>query len=47
MIKRYLLSQKKVNSGRIVTAELPFPLLAKAIIRNKQSKSFEIKIGFS
>jgi hypothetical protein len=36
MIKRYLLSQKKVNSGRIVTAELHFPLFAKAIIENKQ-----------
>ena len=47
MIKRYLLSQKKVNSGRIVTAELPFPLFTKAIIENKQLKSVEIKIGFS
>jgi hypothetical protein len=47
MIKRYLLSQKKVNSGRIVTAEFPFPLFTKAIIENKQLKFFEIKIGFS
>ena len=46
MIK-YLCSQKKVNSGRILTAELPFPLFTKAIIENKQLKSFEIKIGFS
>ena len=46
-LKRYLLSQKKVNSGRIVTAELPFPLFTKAIIENKQLKSFEMKIGFS
>ena len=43
MIKKYILSQKKVNSGRIVTAELPFPLFAKAIIENKQLKSFEKK----
>jgi hypothetical protein len=38
------LSQKKVNSGRIVTAQLPFPLFAKAIFKNKQLKSFEIKL---
>ena len=44
MIKRYLLSQKKVNSGRIVTAQLPFPLFAKAIFKNRQLKSFEIKL---
>ena len=47
MIKRYLLSQKKVNSGRILTDELPFPLFTKAVVENKQLKSFEIKIGFS
>ena len=46
MIK-YLCSQKKAKSGRILTAELPFPLFTKAIIENKQLKSFEIKIGFS